>query len=197
MPHVFGVPWPRCLRQVLPRLLSVSLGFCPGIAGAQLAWAVDSSEVDPMDDRRAVFASIGSTDGATMLLTLSCTIQGDVAVFIEGAKAIQPDDVRFPLPGGYYAAVRMRFDKSAPVSGRAVVARGQPSLLGFHTSTFDELITHRVVARRMQSAKVLWVEYLTYDGTTRTRFDIPGDTRAVVRRIYRRCGASPPSDASP
>jgi hypothetical protein len=162
---------------------------------AQTEWVVDTSATDPMEDRAAVRAYMYSVEGTRLLLTLSCTIDGFVAVFVEGEQPASPS-APSATPGAFLTSIRLRFDKSPPIAGQALVSYAVPTRMAFASLSGTKMITARRIGARLQAAATMWIEYSTIDGLRTAKFQIPTNSTAVVNHVFRSCGETPPAPPS-
>lgn len=180
--------WGGCMTR-LPFLLVAVLS---SPLQAQGEWVVDTSATDPMEDRAAVRASMYSVEGTRLQLTLSCTIQGMVAVFVEGELAALPSASSFS-PLAFMTSVRLRFDKRTPIGGQGMVSYSHPTKMMFASLPGTQMISASRISARIQAARTMWFEYATIDGLRTAKFDLPPNSTDIVRHVFRSCGETAPA----
>jgi hypothetical protein len=135
-----------------------------------------------------------SVEGTRILLTVSCTIEGFVAVFTEGAHPFLMVD-RVPGTRLFLSSVRFRFDKTAPVSGMAMGSILRPESIGFTSVENEEnlgVLSPTLLIGKLQSASGFWFEFKTVEGLHLAKFAVPADSRSVIHGIFEACGERPP-----
>jgi len=111
-------------------------------------------------------------------------------IFMEGTRAIMPSE---RVGRGALVKVRVRFDRRAPIVGNGVYSFTQPTTIGFTRAGQLKVLSDKLLAANMQSAKVMWLEYPTTDGTASSGFALPSNTRSVAALTYRACGKKAPA----
>jgi hypothetical protein len=168
-------------------LLCAALAGHPLAAGAQ--WKVDSSAVDPMEDRLAVRASLIADEGSAYQLTITCTSDRTLIGVMEGTEPFMPTSVK---GGSTLTSIRVRFDKTRPVGGNLIVSGTLSNVAGLGDLKLPGLLRLSYLVSRMRAASDMWVEITQLSAQVRTHFTLASNTVPALRHIYKSCGSGLP-----
>jgi hypothetical protein len=159
----------------------------PALASAQTNWTVDSSSVDPMDDRQAVRATLLTFEGTRAQMTLMCTADRSLALLIEPVGGMRPDEA---IGTAYGAHIRVRFDKEPPIKGRVVVGEDMEGLVLGQIAGF---LTRDRVVRGLLTSETVVFELPLRHATGTTTFHMPSNTHTAIGHLYRTCRTALPT----
>jgi hypothetical protein len=109
------------------RVLLVFAALAENPARGLCQWKVDSSAVDPTEDRPSIRASIIADQGDPYQLTITCASNRTLIGVIEGTQPFMPTSTR---SGATLTSVRVRYDKTQPVSGNLIISGTEGNVAG-------------------------------------------------------------------
>jgi hypothetical protein len=144
----------------------------------------------PMEGH-AVRALLNASEGSQLFASLSCSIDGRFNLSFEGGAAIPPSAMTADGQA-WVVDLQLYFDSAPPMPVRALRAFSHQGWLRFVPDAPFGVTSPDSIVSRFQRARSMWVRYTRADGPAMALFDVPGDTRTVVRRIYGACKRMPP-----